>query len=171
MKLSWSSDNFPFLFSTHSSLSLFHLQPLSFLPSLRLAELWQLPRCPATVDVCSRGSLSLATQTCHHCSASNRKLPINSWATPTCLKAPWPAPLQFAPFHMALTPTASQPCSMLSKYAPWDTPWLHDIQMLRDILPHLYLSVCLSVRPLNFTKEDKVSLSAYSGARQSPLRL
>lgn len=32
--------------------------------------------------------------------------------------------------------------------------------MLRDILSHLRVSV-LSVRPLNFTKEDKVNLSMF----------
>lgn len=62
--------------------------------------------------------------------------------TPTCLKAHWPAPL--APFHTAITPTAPQPRSILSKHAPWDASWLHDIQMLRDILPHLCASVRLS---------------------------
>lgn len=64
--------------------------------------------------------------------------------TPTCLKAQWPAPLQSALFHTALTPTAPHPRSVLSKHAPWDASWLHDIQMLRDILPHLCVSVRLS---------------------------
>lgn len=84
--------------------------------------------------------------------------------TPTCLKAQWPAPLQSAPVHTALTPTASKPCPVLSKHAPRDAPWLHDIQMLRDILSHLRLSV-LSVRPLNFTKEDKVNFSVFVPGR------
>lgn len=75
--------------------------------------------------------------------------------TPTCLKAEWPAPpppslpTSLPPLSLLYStqhwpPLPRNPRSILSKHAPWDAPWLHDIQMLRDILPHLCVSVRLS---------------------------
>lgn len=121
---------------------------LSLFLSLWLGELWQLPRCPATQWICSRGSLGLATPTCHHRSASNPKLPINSWAHPHLPEGTMTYP-PTPPFSVLYStqhkpPTAPQPSSVLSKHAPWDASWHHDIQMLRDIRPHLCVSVRLS---------------------------
>lgn len=65
--------------------------------------------------------------------------------TPTCLKAQWPTPPSVCSIpHSTNPPTAPQPSSVLSKHAPWDASWHHDIQMLRDIRPHLCVSVRLS---------------------------
>lgn len=119
---------------------------LSLFLSLWLGELWQLPRCPATQWICSRGSLGLATPTCHHRSASNPKLPINSWAHPhlpegTMTYPPTPPSVCSIP-HSTNPPLPLNP-ALYSLNMPHEMP--HDTMTYRCSEIFVPICVCLSV--------------------------
>lgn len=69
--------------SYHPSSPVLPSLPRSLFYSISLAR-WAVTVAAMPCDTVNmqRGSLGLATQTCHHHSASNPKLPINSWAHP-----------------------------------------------------------------------------------------
>lgn len=126
------------------------------------------PQCPTTQWICSRGSLGLATLACHHCSASNPKLPINSWAHPHLPEGTMTFPSSPLCASLLTDPTLPpKPRSVFSKHAPRDAAWVCDVlTYLQDIYPHL--GFCPSVRALNYEKEEKVNLSVvFPGSNKS----
>jgi len=120
-------------------------------PSLQHGKLWQLPRCSATQWICGKSSLGLTTQTCHPYLSSNPKLPINSSAQSHLPVGTVTCPPSVCCVPHSTNPLSSQPCSIL-----YTVKMPHDIQMLRDILPHLRLSVCQTPE---LYRKDKVNLS------------